>query len=68
MTAPLNNTPPVCPLHAKVMMLYFYDRPGGPAGNNWSCPDCIAARKRKEERKEEKEAQAKTRFPEGAEL
>jgi hypothetical protein len=56
-----NHAPPRCSKHDEQMILYFYARPGGPDGNNWSCRSCT--------RQREEQAQAqKTRFPEGAEL
>ncbi len=53
----INYAPPRCDKHDEQMILYFYDRPGGPPGNNWYCRSCV----------EDRESQ-KTRFPEGAEL
>lgn len=33
-------SPPLCSKHLTQMVLSFYDRPGGPQGNGWSCPKC----------------------------
>lgn len=35
---------PICPTHSVPMVLSFYDRPGSPPGNGWSCPKCIEER------------------------
>jgi hypothetical protein len=41
-----NNAPfePKCNRHNKPMVLCFYDRPGSPPGNGWSCDECAAER------------------------
>ncbi len=41
---PLSLQSPYCEKHHIAMRLYFYDRPGGPAGNGWSCSMCVAER------------------------
>ena len=39
-----NTEPPVCEKHAEKMILCFYDRPGSPPGNGWSCQSCAKER------------------------
>ena len=61
-----NSLPPCCAKHDTQMVLSFYDRPGGPVGNDWVCLQC-----QKEERESIERGELKyrpTRFPEGAEL
>jgi hypothetical protein len=36
--------PPICQKHGTPMTLTFYERPGGPPGNGWSCRLCTAER------------------------
>jgi hypothetical protein len=36
--------PPICQKHGTPMTLTFYERPGGPPGNGWSCQQCAAER------------------------
>ena len=62
--SPIQNW--VCAKHGIQMVISFYDRPGGPPGNNWVCPKCVKERA-------EREANIgafypNTRFPEGSEL
>lgn len=40
----IGSAPPVCIKHEEQMVLYFYDRPGGPAGNIWHCRSCVRER------------------------
>jgi hypothetical protein len=41
--------PPVCTKHNEQMVLSFYDRPGSPPGNGWSCQSCYKERSAKEQ-------------------
>lgn len=36
--------PPRCFKHDKLMVLGFYDRPGSPPGNGWTCQQCTNER------------------------
>lgn len=36
--------PPRCERHKEQMVLQFYERPGGPAGNGWVCQSCAQER------------------------
>ena len=54
-----NSMAPYCEKHDLQMVLYFYDRPGGPPGNGWACRACVYEREN---------PQPPTRWPEGAEL
>jgi hypothetical protein len=39
-----STMPPTCHKHLEQMVLYFYDRPGGPQGNTWNCQSCVRER------------------------
>lgn len=39
------SAPPVCPIHKCALVLSFYQRPGSPMGNGWSCPQCAQERR-----------------------
>ena len=56
----VGHFPPFCPKHNENMVLSFYDRPGGPPGNGWTCRTCAYERSAPE--------LPPTRWGEGAEL
>lgn len=39
-----NAAPPICTKHHETMVLSFYDRPGSPPGNGYSCRSCTQER------------------------
>jgi hypothetical protein len=39
-----SGLPPTCLKHSEQMVLGFYERPGGPPGNNWVCRSCAKGR------------------------